>query len=190
MLTYIDRPRMLVCVVLLSACVACSRTVEMGPVGIARPAAPTSPPSEEQIETEANRADMYLSGKVQEGIERRNRLQSSANVGRWLARLGQLAGGGGAFAFGLDDKGRNAAWSAAIGAGFSFLDDVLKASAKEQAASRCDVLATMEPQVKKHTAVWRLSKGNVEFRRTFGAPNGPFVAFYDLVDASYQQCFR
>jgi hypothetical protein len=151
---------------------------------------PPSTPTPDQIEAEADRADVYLSDRVLAGAAERRSLRSSARVGTWIARLGQFVGGGGAVIFGLDDDGRNAAWSAVVGAVFSFVDDIWNVSGKERDAENCGGLAALELDVKKHTAVWRLNKDNDAFRATFANADGPFVAFYDLVDTAYDRCFR
>lgn len=99
----------------------------------------------------------------------------SLGAGTTVVKLGQYAGGGGAIVFGLNaasnsdnDKkaaGRNAAYSGAVAAAVTMLEQLFNLDEKKARAASCKDVDIRRGDLYSRTRLWEYKHNSLEFRR-------------------------
>jgi hypothetical protein len=110
-----------------------------------------------------------------EAKERRDRLGASIGWGTGLIKTGQYLGGGGAIVFGFnaadeggnEAAGRNAAYSGALAAGVTLIDELFDITKRREKRTVCADLTSYEITLTGTVTGWEYRADDPAFQNTF-----------------------
>lgn len=142
-------------------------------------------PLPEEIREKATLTRQFYDQMIKQANDRANSLGRSVSTWRWVTKIGQFVGGGGAIVFGLNDKGRNAAYAGAVGALFTALDQGKSLGEKEAEREKCRAIERLKVVVFNATTSWELASNDPAFRKGF---TKTFDEFNQGLKSHFEQC--
>jgi len=103
-----------------------------------------------------------------------------SNVTRWTfsTKIAQYLGSGGAVVFGLNDSGRNAAYSGAVAALATLIEQLGRTDAKSNEEGQCLTLNQLGPDVAATTNLWKATADDSAFQVRF---TEQYIAYVDSI---------
>ncbi len=151
----------------------------------------TSVPAEE-IENLADETIRFIKVKISDASDRSEKLKDDGVRRKIILRIGQFAGGAGAVLFGLNDKGKNAAYAGAVSAIFTGVDEIWDSPEDERAA--CSAIVDAQFELLSTPNVWKLKRNDPEFQASFIQEyiefNSQMGQLFSRCDIKYQLDFR
>lgn len=142
-------------------------------------------PTPAEIVAAANEAQVFLASTIQSAQRRADKLGHTILWGQVVSKTGQYVGGAGAFAFGLNDQGRNAGYAGGAAALFTAIEQLWKTDDKSARRAACLELANMRVELDKVIGAWKLQANDAGFQMHFVTERDEF---YDRVDARFRKC--
>ncbi|MBA3578974.1 MAG: hypothetical protein H0W42_03215 [Gemmatimonadaceae bacterium] len=130
-------------------------------------------PTPEDVDALAASTQRLINTLLADGARRETWLGMSIGIGTTVVKLGQYAGGGGALVFGLNaaaqdgntQSGRNAAYSGAVAAGVTALEDLFGLEKARNRATGCRNLRISQAELISRTHGWVYQRNDPAFRR-------------------------